>query len=246
MITFYDIHSTVSKKAWNNSPWKVRYILNYKGLPYKTEFVEYPDIEAVSKKLGLQPTGTKLDGSPLYTLPAIYDSTTGKALADSFPIAQYLDATYPDTPKVVVEGSEILTVGFVDTFTTKFYALYIYLLPQMCAIHTPRSQEYIARRPYPKPFEELMVVSEEGKKDGLRMVKEAMGQVDGWFKNAGWDKKFIMGDKPTFADFAVAGPFISLRLLLGEDSKEWKEIVTWNNGRWAKHLEALKEWEVII
>ncbi|KAF8994799.1 hypothetical protein BDQ17DRAFT_1524749 [Cyathus striatus] len=110
MITFYDIHSTAPKTAWSLMVWKIRYILNYKNLPYKTIYLEYPDIETTSKNLGIPPTATKVDGSPYYTLPAIHDSSTNKALADSLRIAQYLDATYPDTPAVVMKGTKCLVL----------------------------------------------------------------------------------------------------------------------------------------
>ena len=84
--------------------------MNFKQLPYKTEWVEFPDIKAVCQKIGAPPTDIRLqlDGSGLqehYTLPVIYDSSTGKIVAESFAIAEYLDETYPDTPKLLPAGS---------------------------------------------------------------------------------------------------------------------------------------------
>ena len=83
-----------------------RLTLNYKGLPFKTVWVEYPDIARVSKEVGFKPSGTWPDGSPMYTLLAIFDPNTSTALADSDAITRYLDATYPDTPRVIPEGTE--------------------------------------------------------------------------------------------------------------------------------------------
>ncbi|KAF8588673.1 hypothetical protein K439DRAFT_1233675, partial [Ramaria rubella] len=79
-----------------------RILLNYKGIPYKTTWVSYPDIEPTLKKLGCSPTGTKPDdpSKPFYTLPAIIDTSNGTqvVIADSLAIAEYLEAKYPDRP----------------------------------------------------------------------------------------------------------------------------------------------------
>jgi hypothetical protein len=55
-----------------------RYSLNYKGIPYKTVWLEYEEIEPFSKRLGALPTSNKPDGRPHYTLPMIHDPATGR------------------------------------------------------------------------------------------------------------------------------------------------------------------------
>lgn len=72
--------------------------LQLKGIPFKTEWVEYPDIEPLCKRIGALPTSKKTDGRDHYTLPTIFDPSTGRAISDSLPIALYLDQTYPDSP----------------------------------------------------------------------------------------------------------------------------------------------------
>ncbi|KAF8997165.1 hypothetical protein BDQ17DRAFT_1411488 [Cyathus striatus] len=228
MITFYDIHTTSPNTAWSPITWKVRFILNYKNLPYKTVYVEFPNIEETSKKLGIPPTSTKKDGSPYYTLPTIYDSSTNKALADSLRIAQYLDATYPDTPAVVMKGTEVLSLAYVDMFYGKFAPLYMCLLKPVEKTVTPRSAEYLSRRSFfGKTWAELMMLTKEDEEEGLKKVKEALTSIDGWFKSAGQEGNFIMGEKPMFVDFAVA---------TGVESDVWKEIITWQGKRWGGFL----------
>jgi hypothetical protein len=53
-----------------------RYALNFKGIPHKTVFLEYLEIEPLCKKIGAKPTG---ESSTQYTLPVIYDPATGTA-----------------------------------------------------------------------------------------------------------------------------------------------------------------------
>ena len=68
-----------------------RYVLNIKRIPYKTVWVEYPDIKPLCLKIGASPAESLPDGSPLYTLPVIYDPNTQTPVSDSAAIARYLD-----------------------------------------------------------------------------------------------------------------------------------------------------------
>ncbi|THU86510.1 hypothetical protein K435DRAFT_868230 [Dendrothele bispora CBS 962.96] len=89
-----------------------RYSLNFKGIPYKAVWVEYPDIENTLKDLGIAASATKSDGkTPHYTLPAIYDPATKTGLTESLAIAKYLDEKYPDKPILMPKGTEVS--GFV-------------------------------------------------------------------------------------------------------------------------------------
>jgi glutathione S-transferase len=52
------------------------------------------------------------NGTPYYSLPVIQDPKTGKVISDSARIADYLDSTYPDTPKVIPAGTHALQKAF--------------------------------------------------------------------------------------------------------------------------------------
>jgi glutathione S-transferase len=86
--------------------------LGFKGLPYRTEWVEHPQIEATFKKIGAAPTGTRADGTgrPFYTVPVIIDPnhlTEGKPtmISDSRNIALYLDEHYPTNKQLIPNGT---------------------------------------------------------------------------------------------------------------------------------------------
>ena len=68
-------------------------------------WLKYLDIRDTCLKLGVPPTGAKLDGTPYYTLPTIYNPNTDTAVTDALLISQYLDRAYPDTPVLVPKGS---------------------------------------------------------------------------------------------------------------------------------------------
>jgi hypothetical protein len=49
-VILYDLPSQKGN-AWNFNCWKTRLILNFKGVDYKTQWVEYPDIAPTWKEL---------------------------------------------------------------------------------------------------------------------------------------------------------------------------------------------------
>ena len=68
-IILYDLPSKDPCKSWSLNPWKTRLVLNYKGLPYKTEWTEYPDLASKFSSLGV-PKNTA-EGVPPYTSPCV-------------------------------------------------------------------------------------------------------------------------------------------------------------------------------
>ena len=105
--------------------YPIRFILSYKSIPYRTKWVEYLDIEPLSKNLGIKPTGNNPDGTPFYTLPAIHNPSTGTYLAESFLIAEYL---YP-TPSIFSHGTKSLQYVFQNSFGEKIGFVRYFMLP---------------------------------------------------------------------------------------------------------------------
>ncbi|KAI4182504.1 MAG: hypothetical protein LQ346_006567 [Caloplaca aetnensis] len=98
-ITLFDLPSKPPNKAWSFNPWKTRLILNYKKLPYRTHWLEFPDIAPHLKSLGIPPNA---QGKP-YTVPTIHFPSTDahpvdEYIMDSKAIAIALEKAYPDPP----------------------------------------------------------------------------------------------------------------------------------------------------
>uniref|UniRef100_A0A8H7XQ77 GST N-terminal domain-containing protein n=1 Tax=Psilocybe cubensis TaxID=181762 RepID=A0A8H7XQ77_PSICU len=243
-IIFFDLPSTLPGNAWSPSTFKTRYTLNYKGIPYTTQWVEYPDVEAVSKKLGIKPTTTNPDGSDHYTLPAIYDPSTGVYLADSILIAEYLDKTYPDTPKIFPHNTVGLQHAFNEALETALDPLWEFILPDTCPILNPRSNVYFRRtreHAFGMTLEELRPSGERAV-TRWEELKKNLEKVDAWYSKV--DGTFILGNKISFADIVVASHLIWLRKVWG-DRQEWKDIAEWNGGRWENLLNALEKYASI-
>jgi len=249
VITFYDIPSkTVEGIAWSPNTWKTRLALNFKGVPYKTVWVEYPDIEALSKEIGAAPTGVKKDGSPSYTLPAIYDPKTKKVISDSQDIAEYLDATYPSEPLLFPPGTVALQIAFQEAFTAtalpSFFAPMLqesgFVLNEKSAVYFRQTREAM----YGKPLEQFSPVGPT--RDGdWKKVEQGFSVVAGWLKRNGGGL-YVMGDTPSYADLNILAFLFWVKSVRGANSSDWKNIQTWDNGTWGKLIKAFDQYTAIL
>ncbi|KAK7058530.1 hypothetical protein VNI00_002166 [Paramarasmius palmivorus] len=244
-IDFYDFPCKYEGVAWNVITWRTRFTLNYKGLPYRTIWVEYPDVEATCKKLGVAPTSIKPDGSPFYTLPMIHDPNTGSTIAESFSIAEYLDKTYPDTPRVIPQGTRALQLAFVAALWSKVGQFHQFCTPKATWSLNERSEGYFRRTREEMcglTMEDLYPKGDKAE-EGWKKAEVDLAAVDRWLKEGG---EFVMGDEPCFADFALGGVLVGCKALFGEDSKEWKQITEWHNGRWGRYSKSLEKYEKVV
>ncbi|TEB27756.1 hypothetical protein FA13DRAFT_1736220 [Coprinellus micaceus] len=256
MITLFDIPSTAPGSAWSLNPWRTRLALAYKGIPFRTEWVEYPDIRPVLQSHNIQPTGKLADGSGYYSVPAILDidDATGEvntALADSFPIVKYLDEAYPDTPRLIPEG----TSEDQETFARGYIRSILPILIIMIKVGLPklneRSQDHYstARAEDLFPLFKVKRVekwpwSEEDQAKHWADAKKALDALDEKLTATDAKGPWYLGDRISFADFVIGASLIWMELLLGEESEEWKNVTTWNGGRWKRFIEGISEWRV--
>ncbi|KAM6489551.1 hypothetical protein JOM56_014970 [Amanita muscaria] len=236
-LIFYDVKAKKAGFSWSPNTWKTRFTLNYKGIPYETVWLEYPEIQAKSKELGVGPTKTKADGSPVYTVPIIWDPATKTAVSDSYTIAKYLDAAYPNTPRVLFDGIEEYDIAIQAFYgLPEMRALFDLVAPYVTILLTPVSQEYkLKDESWPKA-----VPTGDKKVEAWKVVKNGFDIVDGLLKKNGGP--FARGEQISFVDFAFGGYVFGLRLVWGEDNELWKDLATWNNGRWSRLVEKLDKY----
>lgn len=220
--------------------------MNFKKIPYKTEWLEYPDLEDHCKKLGIPPTSVKANGDPYYTLPAIHDPSTGAYLSNSFPIAEYLEATYPDTPSLFPGNTVGLQNAFQESLLdTALEPVWRFILPAVGFRLTPRGNEYVRRTReayFQQTLEDTIPKGDEAITQ-WKSFKEGLGKVDVWYSKT--EGPFLLGDRLSWADLVVGSWIIWMRTIWGEGSKEWNDISSWHNGRWGKLLDDLKQYQTI-
>ncbi|KAK5119162.1 hypothetical protein LTR85_007776 [Meristemomyces frigidus] len=97
-LTLWDLARRDPCSSWSFNPWKIRLVLNYKSIPYRTEWVDHRTISPTLKSLGVAPNTSGQGGSE-YTVPTIR-LPDGTYIRDSAVIAKQLEAIHPDPPLV--------------------------------------------------------------------------------------------------------------------------------------------------
>lgn len=227
--------------------------LNYRGILYKTEYIEYPDIEATYKKIGALPNSKKPDGTDLYTLPVIHDSETNKVVSDSYLISEYLEQTYPDTPRLFpnpVVSSQTLstkaaTVLFEQLCLQKFGAhIAPILLPATYSVLHPRSEAYFRRTRethYGFKIDELPPTGSQKRADDWKKARDGLDQIASILDKSGGD--FFLGDVFSRADVILIA--FLLWVQVHADKEEWEAIANANGGRWGRLMEKTKSLQVV-
>ena len=198
--------------------------------------MELPDIEALAKKIGAAPT-IRSDGTPGYSVPIISDSNTGKVISDSFVIAEYLDATYPNGKILFPPGTKPLFAAFESGV---FNGMKEVAMPQLAAsynIMNPSSQEHFRRVREAKYGQKVEEFSPVGPKRDADVAKGKVGfdAIDGWLSKS--EGKFVLGDTVSYADGILAAWLVWIKIT----NEIWKDVATWHNGRWATYLENMEK-----
>jgi len=257
-IILYDIPSKLpgKYKPWSPYTWSARYALNFKELSYKTEWVDFPDIEAVCLKIGAAATRTKTsDGSPLYTLPVIYDSSTQSVISDSFKIALYLDKQYPDKPKLFPHSTQALVFGAKETVFPIMPKIHCLVAADASKMMTERSLGYYleinARSFAPKKLEEVAPKGSDEEEELWKQLGAEMQKIGEWVDLT--KGPYVMGETVSFADFVLAAALMWARRAWsagcgggGESSKEWERVCNIDGGRWKRFMMLLEEYEQVV
>ncbi|KAK1997649.1 hypothetical protein LX36DRAFT_608346 [Colletotrichum falcatum] len=196
-LIFLDIPDR-NNTCWSLNTWKIRLALNYKGIDYKTEWVEYPDIEP-----RLRPTG--LEGDPnqvaLFTCPTVQfpDETY---VMNSAKIIKRIEADCPE-PSLHLD-SEVLQQMY-DLLSQTFESLGpVILVIAPRDILNKRSAEYFSRtreKIYGMPLEELE--KKQGGELAWAKAKESLEKTAALLNRT--EGPYFLGDKFSYIDCVYVG-----------------------------------------
>ncbi|KAF9531480.1 hypothetical protein CPB83DRAFT_106535 [Crepidotus variabilis] len=234
-LILYDVRGQCDQ-SWLPSIWRIRLILNYKRIPYKTEWISFQDVENTLRELHVPPTSQRSDGRDVYTLPVLWDQGRRKFVSDTNRIAEYLEGISPARP-VFPEGSKALQSLFVyfvqEVFSKPLLPIMVPLSHQQ--LPDP-AQNYF--RPGQPPANMLTGHQREQQ---WRAVQAQFDFLDGIISkndNDG-DGVVVMGRDLSYADFAVCAVLLWIKRMAGNDG--WARVRTWNNGRWERLLDRCRE-----
>ncbi|KAI4290365.1 MAG: hypothetical protein L6R35_000354 [Caloplaca aegaea] len=202
-ITLFDLPSKPTNKCWSANAWKTRLVLNYKSIPYTTEWIEFADIAPHHKALSIPPNpenpNLPKDFPSAYTIPAVHFLKDGTYMQDSLAIARELEKRYPspslhlDTPQQA--AMEALWSKMITSILPA-------LTPNVVAnVMTERSVPYFVET-REKAFN--IKISDWEKIDADTAWAEVAPVLTG-FGDVLREKggPFALGAEPSFADFIV-------------------------------------------
>lgn len=231
VITLYDIQSTIPQ-PWAPNIWRIRFILNYKRLPYRTHWIEASDVEDVLRRLNVPPTSYRSDGRPVYTLPVIYDPRGRKSLSNADRIAEYLEYSYPARP-IFPEGSRAMQCLFVHYIQEVFAKPLLPIMVPMTHLRLPeRSRAHFMG---PQVQQQPSQLTPAQREQAWQAVKEQFDVLaDLLDKNSGADGDGVvaMGREVSYADFALCAVLIWIEKVAPQDG--WARVRQWNGGRWTR------------
>ncbi|KZT27484.1 hypothetical protein NEOLEDRAFT_1089152 [Neolentinus lepideus HHB14362 ss-1] len=244
-LVLYDIPQANQDRAWSPNTLKARYALRLKRVPFRTIWVEFTDIEDICKKIGATPTGVWPDGRAMYTLPVLQDPRNNTVISDSYAIAEYLDATYTNTPPLIPSGTAGLHAALLSAVTqTAFMPMTQVFLPLIPGLLSPSSAAYYRRtREQMLNLENLDDFCPANKRgEMLDNVRRNFSIVAGWYAKSGpGPQEFLMGGTHAcWADVVVAAFLTATKWIFGEQSDEWRFIQTWDGQRWERMLTAFE------
>ncbi|PSK49445.1 hypothetical protein B9Z65_8240 [Elsinoe australis] len=172
--------------------------LNFKGLDYETQWVEYPDIAPTMKAFGIPPNkeGTE------YTIPVL-KTEKGEHIMDSKKIAEHLESTYPpgDYASIKLDNpDQQRVVDALSKVAEQLTPIVMPLIPRN--VLNPPSAEYFretrAQR-FGMSLDELE--SKEGGEKAWSNAKEPLDNLAKILRET--EGPYFLGGKSSYADFYV-------------------------------------------
>lgn len=213
-----------------------RFALNFKDLPYQTEWVEYPDVAPKLKNLGVSPNAEGFQ----YTIPAITISSgkQSESIMESKAIAQAIEAKYADQGPSLRLDSDVLpkVEEVVGKIAMPLVGVWMPKIPR--ALLNPPSAEYFERtraERFGMPLEQL--AKEKGGDKGWEEAKPGMEEAAKLLKNNG-DGPYFEGNTPGYADGVFAG---MMRFLKRVDEQDFERFLGFDDV-FKKFYDACEKW----
>ncbi|KAK4446429.1 hypothetical protein QBC34DRAFT_496939 [Podospora aff. communis PSN243] len=267
-FVLYDIASLkpYTKNSGAPNPWKARYALNFKGVPYRTEWVLMPDIGKVRKSLGLPACRKFADGTDFYTLPVLVTdpkNPSSSAIGDSFDIANYLEKTFPGAGagdlfpeqkldyELPAHFQSLVPLSERDDDLHADYVKFQANVDMAFSVHTQLAAHGMRWDPEVEEAVRAEFLRRIGKKswDELAVEGEAREQLKASFKatlgglaallQRDPSGPFMLGAQPSYADIIVGGWLRMMWKAL--PTSEWEELTGWYDGVFGKLHAALQE-----
>ncbi|WPH01513.1 Hypothetical protein R9X50_00435900 [Acrodontium crateriforme] len=234
-LILYDLPSKGEKPTcWSYNAWKTRLALNYKTIPYRTSWTEYPSIAPQARTFGIEPNPSV--SSTGFSIP-IARFPDGKYIMNSLQIAHELEKFQPE-PSLRLEN------GYVQPTTESVNLIVRALAPRAVPrvwelLLNPASQPYFHETRTRRFGMALTDVAEsleardawENAMPGVERLKALLHENEG---------PFIAGEEVSYADFILAGLWRFCERL-DKDGDMFAKGMSMDES-FPKHMEACRKW----
>ncbi|KAL6837324.1 hypothetical protein V8C40DRAFT_229708 [Trichoderma camerunense] len=233
-ITLFDLPSKEPCASWSLNPWKTRFLLNYKGLEYKTEWLNYPEI-APRIRPHLPPNET----GRAYSIPTI-QFPDGTYVMESRKIAEAIEQRHPSPPVYLDDPTVQKIERLVFKSIKPLYPLLMYKISQV--ILTEKSYDYWVgqyTREYGMTLDEYE--RQFGGEKAWAAAQPAMSELTATLKEKQAEGPFFLGKEVSYADFVWLGGLIFVKRT---DEKLYQELLDRTGDRAAHErlFEACAPW----
>lgn len=184
----YDLTLAEDRRA---SPfcWRAKYALAHKGLEFEDRPVAFTEI----------PT---LLGGGYKTLPILVDGE--RVLADSWAIADHLDAAYPDRPPLFASPAERALCRFAEAwiFADVGTPLFMILVKDIHDHALAQDRAYF-RESREKRLGRTLEEAVSGREERVEALRTGLGALR--LTLSYQQQRFLAGDAPGYADYIAAG-----------------------------------------
>jgi glutathione S-transferase len=214
--------------------------LNYKHIPYRTQWVEFPDIGTVGKAIGAKQTTPNPDGSGamIWTLPMLVDPNHQEedgrptVVSDSLCIVEYLERTYPELP-LFPEGTRALHAAWMQFINVNLLnrSLRDLVIPECPNILSSRGRQYFVQTREVWLGTSLGEVCPD-RETAWKVVREGLDKIAGVLDangTVGTRNLTIVPGKVCYADFVLLSSLLWVTVTVGKE--EIEALKTWNEGR---------------
>ncbi|KAG8352540.1 hypothetical protein FVEN_g9286 [Fusarium venenatum] len=231
-ITLFDIPTKSPQVCWSMNIWRTRLLLNFKGLNYKTEWLEYPQIK---ERLSQHVSPNEQD--PEFTLPAI-QMPDGTYLMDSYRIADYIEGKYPEPSMSLNHPMQLRLRASMVKFMTQMTPIYV---PGVAKnILGDKSIDFFLSTRQEDVGMPLCEYEEKNSPGALDRAEPFAREITELLKENS-SGPYFLGDTVSYTDFIWAGILLFFQCL-GE--KEYQEVLqtTGEADVHTKFLEGLADW----
>ena len=212
-IQLYDLCGADTDLRFSPQCWKASLALAHKGLPTETIPLPFTAIRAIG------------GGGVTKTVPVIDDQ--GRLIRDSFAIAEYLDANYPQRPLFGGDGPVLARYVEANIHTAVHPVITAMMVKDIHDVLAPADQAYFRQsreKRSGRSLEEMQV--------GVDALADDLATAYVPVRRALAHGPWLGGNSPMFVDYVAAGALIWLRTITGgvpltDDNpvKDWFERI---------------------